>query len=144
MGGGVVSTPQEFVAWSDVKDTPVARILKMDEEKFNAMKGEDGNVSMAAWMTKIDTVDVNSEKLMRFKLAVAQGMGIDVDKILNEDSLKEFNAKMAYNEIGLAIDALQEIALGNSIDAEQQQDIANAVAMGGMKFHSLVFWFSAY
>lgn len=49
MGGGVVSTPVGTVAYDDVKDTPQFRILKLDEEKFNAMKGEDGNVSMEAW-----------------------------------------------------------------------------------------------
>jgi creatine kinase len=51
MGGGVVSTPVGPVSWDDVKDTPVARILKLDEAKFGELKGEDGTVSMEKWAT---------------------------------------------------------------------------------------------
>lgn len=51
MGGGVVSTPVGTVSWDDVKSTPQVRILKMDEDAFNALKGEDGTVSMEKWAT---------------------------------------------------------------------------------------------
>lgn len=94
------------------------------------------NISMKAW-NKTLNASKDSMDMKLFKLAVAQGMGIDVDKLFMKDSLKKFETMRDQPDVRLAVAALQEISQGRDISEEQQQHIEDAIAGGGEKFHSL-------
>lgn len=84
-------------------------------------------------------VNENSAEHTRFKLAVAQGLGIDVDKMLNDSSLEQLQSKLAEDDVAAAITALRrakDLAEGETLTSDEQAVIA-AVAASEENFHTL-------
>jgi len=113
--------------------------LKQNLVNPQTSKLQRHNVSMAAWRTEVDPNEA-SEVRERFLLAVAQGMGIDVDKQLNVDSLAQLESLISDPVFRAGVEAIQAINLledGQQLSPQQQVDVYRAVELGGEAMHSL-------
>ena len=102
------------------------------------------NISMKGWQT---TFKLKGDPVMtdRFKLAVAQGLGIDVDKQINETSMLDLETELNKPEIIAAIFAIQKaeaLAPGEFLGRPDQLAIANAA--GSMHALDALVSYSAY
>jgi hypothetical protein len=98
------------------------------------------NISMESWRTLVDPGQPHSENTVKFKLAVAQGMGIDVDKQLNAESLAQFDALMATDAVTKAVAALQEaqaLPEEGKLSRQKQLVIAEVVKATKKQTHGL-------
>lgn len=97
------------------------------------------NISMEAWRTTVDPNEAGPVR-DRFLLAVAQGMGIDVDKQLNSESFAQLDALVndpTFQKGIEAIRAIDSLEDGETLAPQLQIDLANAVDLGGENMHSL-------
>jgi hypothetical protein len=94
------------------------------------------NIVMEEFRTEVDPSSTG-EKTQLFKLAVAQGLGISVDKMLNKESMKEFTERVENKEFKQGIAIIQNILNGGTPDDAGQRAVAALVAQGGEKAHSL-------
>jgi hypothetical protein len=94
------------------------------------------NVTMADWQVEIDP-SVPSDNLTFFKLAVAQGMGVDVDKMLQTRSLDAFDDLLKDQTIMDALEVLWTMPEEGKLSAASQAILLKAVKQGKEKFHSL-------
>ena len=85
------------------------------------------------------TVDPSSsdKNTKLFKLSVAQGLGISVDKMLNSESMKEFEALVEREDFKQVIAIIQNILNGGTPSVVEQKAIATLIAETGEKAHSL-------
>ena len=89
--------------------------------------------------TEIDAL-ADKEAVALFKLAIAQGMGIPVDKMNPSKALEKLELLMETSEVGLAVAALinaESLPDGKLLTSEEQNAIAAAVKKGKEKLHSL-------
>lgn len=95
-------------------------------------------VSAVGWEQEVRLDD--NALMEQFKLAVAEGLDLDVDKHNIADSLARFEAKIADPDIQAGIAAIQQI-LNDTVDPDQipelQEAIIKAVAKGKAKTHTL-------
>lgn len=95
-------------------------------------------VSAVGWEQEVRLDD--NVLMEQFKLAIAEGLDLDVDKHNIADSLARFEAKIADPDIQAGIAAIQQI-LNDTVDpdqiAELQEAIIKAVAKGKAKTHTL-------
>ena len=87
------------------------------------------------------TIDPNNEvELALFKAAVAETIGIKVDKMSIGQAATEFDAEIKKPVIQKALEAIKELKSlkeGEKLNAEMEQDLLAAVKEGGEKFASL-------
>ena len=86
------------------------------------------NVTMNAWGVEVDPT-VDNALLRNFKLAIAQGMGLKVDKQNPERSIAQLNALMASEEVQDALEAIDSIEPGIKL-SEKQENAIIAVTQG--------------
>lgn len=82
----------------------------------------------------------NKQQMEQFFTAVAEGLGVGVDKLLTNDSLLELADVMKKDAIMAGVDAIVALNSGTyDVDktAELQQQIVDAVKAGGEKIFSL-------
>lgn len=95
------------------------------------------NASKEAWASTFNPKDPSTDLYKYFRLAVAQGLGIKVDKQSHETSLGEFDALIKDPVIVAAVEALQSIEPGKKLAPKQQAAIALAVKQTKGKAHGL-------
>ena len=82
----------------------------------------------------------NAAHMIQFKTAVAEALGVSVDKMLSEGAIEALGNKLADPVIQAGIDAINQIN-NESYDVDQgdtlQQAIFDAVKAGGEKVYSL-------
>lgn len=85
------------------------------------------------------TVKLDDRKMLdTFKLVVASGLGIALDKQSHAKSLKQYHALMENPTMTAAVNALRErIYRDTSFTEEDEKTLVQAVKKGGMDFHSL-------
>ena len=98
------------------------------------------NMSQGGWEVTFNPRE-DSKELRNFKLAVAQGMGIDIDKQPAEKSLQDFDNMVADPAIQRAVEIVQAADSGATISESDRAHVANTVAsnnsdFGGEDFHS--------
>jgi len=95
---------------------------------------------MDVWTTTVDPI-AQPELLIQAKLAVAEGLGISVDKLTVDASLAQYEALIKTPEIKLAMKAIKAVNGKRAVNEDkidQYQDaILAAVKMGGEKAFTL-------
>jgi hypothetical protein len=94
-------------------------------------------IGKRGWETTFDPNDSTDPLHVNFRLAIAQGLGIKVDKQVQEQSLRELEAFLDDDIVAVAIDVLRDIKPDEKLSAEDQAFVLAAVQAGEMKTHSL-------
>lgn len=87
--------------------------------------------------SKVDISSPDNMSFVVFKLGVAQGMGIDIDKFHLSKSLYEFEKLVSNPVIDQAVDSLVTLLNGQEITEDQKTNLQEAIALGGENTHSL-------
>ena len=96
-------------------------------------------ITMESWQNEIDPS--NQEQLTQFQLAVAESLGVKVDKLTIEESLAQYEELIKQPEIEAAVAALKTLESGSyatgTETTEMQASILAGVEFGGEKMFSL-------
>lgn len=120
--------------WKPQRVGYAANVINMQTSKIHRYM-----ISMSEWKTTISFKD--KAKMEKFKLRVAEGLGVKTDKKANEVSIKEAQrifdeAKDPSTVYGKAVAILQKFE-ASSLTDEMQEAIAVAVEKGKGNMHSL-------
>lgn len=127
--------------WSQQRSGLRENIINPQSSKYHRF-----NVSMPSWVTTFDPRDAASQNVRLFKLAVAQGLGIKIEKGLEEQSIASLDAAMVKPQVKAALGALKKIEGlpdNTQLSEEDQTLVLRVVAdlddlgIGGEDFHSL-------
>ena len=130
--------------------TPVVTKQQRTNNKSNVLNPQTDKyvrhmVTKKEWLTEVDVVNPSSKSQRLFKVAVAQGMGIDTDTRYQLDVIRELEEMTFTPEFRAAIDAiiagfdagLDENGVQKKLNQAQQEAIATMVEIGGARQHTL-------
>lgn len=111
-----------------------------------AYKYQRANITKPSWQTVIDTSQEGADnkqgqRIHRFKMAVAQSLGIKTEQMTSELWQDALDKKLALPEIAAALEvleALPKIGEGKKLSPEQQEILAAVGEIGSENWHSVV------
>lgn len=110
--------------------------LRQNEVNPQADKVQRHFITMDAWRSTISPQQ-DTEKMDMFRLGVAQGLGLKVDKQSHEVTLEQFRELEEDPAFQRAVAAVQLAVAGEQLTEQQEADIITAVEEGGEDLWSL-------